>query len=266
MRNVLLPYALLFFGLNPVAFASSEKVSDKPAGINQYLSRTVQTSDISVTKYQLLSEAGRTLGFRGGKAERAFEITQALTDKAETLDRLYDFRTLISNQGWLPPVIDEAQDIAHITDDQIRTANKVYEIIQPARFISNPPSWRSWLLTGLSGIPENGPESDVMTENNAQKKVWETAVRTGWDEGRESADLILEANFNRLTRDYKGMLIYSQLLRQGYITSPVITDQQQTVTGDKQKLTTGERLRKLKRPAEFVTDKTKWRPVIIGEK
>ncbi|WP_413484612.1 type IV secretion system DotC family protein [Morganella psychrotolerans] len=266
MRTVLLPFALFFFGINPVAFAGINGEQVKPAGINQYLSRTVSSSDISITKYQLLTEAGKTVGFRGGKAERSFEIQDVLERKSPTLDRLYDFRILISNQGWLPPVIDEAIDVAHISSDQIRTANKVYEILQPARFVSNPPSWRRWLLIGLSSIPEIGPESDVLTENSEQKRVWKNAVRQGWLEGRESADFILEANFNRLTRDYKGMLIYSQLLRQGFITAPIVSDQQQTVSGDKQKLTTGERLRKLKQPAEFVTDKTKWRPVILSEK
>ncbi|WP_235663826.1 type IV secretory system conjugative DNA transfer family protein, partial [Pseudomonas savastanoi] len=66
-------------------------------------------------------------------------------------------------------------------------------------------------------------------ENRLQKALWQAAVRQGWGEGRQSADQTLEANFNRLTRDYRGMLMYSQLLRQGFITAPVVTDQQQTV-------------------------------------
>ncbi|MEB0222131.1 type IV secretory system conjugative DNA transfer family protein, partial [Pseudomonas sp. AB12(2023)] len=40
------------------------------------------------------------------------------------------------------------------------------------------------------------------------------------------------------------------------------TDQQQTVTGDRQKLTTGDRVRTLKENAGFIPDKTQWRPVI----
>ena len=63
-------------------------------------------------KRQLLEEAGRTVGFRGGKAQRAWELRQALDKKKARLELLYDFRTLISAQGWLPPVIDEAVDVA----------------------------------------------------------------------------------------------------------------------------------------------------------
>ncbi|MFC5946357.1 type IV secretory system conjugative DNA transfer family protein, partial [Micromonospora harpali] len=52
---------------------------------------------------------------------------------------------------------------------------------------------------------------------------------------------IFTANFNRLTRDYTGMLRYSTLLQQGMIKAPVITQQQQTVTGDKNRLMLGDK-------------------------
>lgn len=65
-----------------------------------------------------------------------------------------------------------------------------------------------------------------------QRKVWETALRQGWQEGRQNADLTLEANQKTLTRDYRGMMLYSLLWRQGMITRPDVSDQMQTVTGD----------------------------------
>lgn len=50
--------------------------------------------------------------------------------RESTLNALYDFRPLISKEGWLPPVIDEAQDVAHIRPDQIRTASRVWTILR----------------------------------------------------------------------------------------------------------------------------------------
>ncbi|WP_336733281.1 type IV secretory system conjugative DNA transfer family protein, partial [Pantoea dispersa] len=47
--------------------------------------------------------------------------------------------------------------------------------------------------------------------------------------------------------------------------APVVTERQQTVTGDSNKLTTGDRERRLESRAGFVTDKTKWKPVINTE-
>lgn len=260
---------LLFFNgvlYGHAAAAAQPPLESAPPDMSSYLSPSQpSSSDISETRRQLLEEAGRTLGFRGGKAQRAWELRQTLDAVAKNLDALYDFRTLISRQGWLPPVISEAQDVAHITQNQIRTATHVYEILTPERFVSNPPSWRSWLNAGLSTSAVDGPEAAVIPANGAQKALWQAAVRKGWEEGRESADHTLEANFNRLTRDYRGMLVYSRLLQQGYITSPVVTEQQQTVSGDRSKLTTGDRVRRLKEHAGFVPDKTKWKPVIHRE-
>lgn len=254
-------------GLAGCAQTQTATPSDAPPAMDRYLNATKpDPSQVSDTRRQLLEEAGRTIGFRGGKAQRSWEIRQVLDVRFGRLEVIYDFKTLISKQGWLPPVIDEALDVAHITPGQIRTSNHVYEIIAPERFVSNPPSWRTWLLAGLSSTATDGPESAVMPENSVQKALWQTAIKKGWEEGRVSADHTLEANFNRLTRDYRGMLLYSQLLRQGFITRPVVTDQQQTVTGDRQKLMTGDRVRTIKENAGFVPDKTQWQPVIRKEK
>lgn len=262
MKRFLLTLALIQ-GLTGCVQTPSPMLSDAPPALDSYLSTTRSASpDVSETRRQLLEEAGRTVGFRGGKAQRAWELRQALENRVGRLDLLYDFRTLISPQGWLPPVIDEAVDVAHITPGQIHMANHVYEIIAPERFVSNPPSWRSWLLAGLAMMPADGPESSVLPENAVQKGLWQAAIRQGWEEGRISAEHTLEANFNRLKRDYRGMLLYSYVLRQGLITQPVVTDQQQAVTGDRQKLTTGDRVRTLKENAGFIPDKTQWRPVI----
>ena len=71
-----------------------------------------------------------------------------------------------------------------------------------------------------------------MPEDSAQRKVWEDALKKGWQEGRENADLTLEASMNQLTRDYRGMMLYSLLWRRGMISRPEVSEQQQTVTGN----------------------------------
>ena len=221
---------------------------------------------LSETRWQMLTDAGKTLGFRGGKAQRAWELTQALNARESTLNALYDFRPLISPEGWLPPVIDEAQDVAHITPDQIRTSSKVWTIIRPERFVSNPPGWRNWLLRGLATTATPGSEGLVVPEDSAQRQVWEDALREGWQEGRDNADMTLEANMNQLTRAYRGMMLYSLLWRQGMISRPEVSDQQQTVTGTGQKLVTGDRIRRLKTHAAFELQKSRWRPAVNTQK
>lgn len=236
-----------------------------PPDINAYLTPSRQQRGMSDTVYHMLTEAGRTLGFRGGKAQRAWELQAALKRKESNLNTLYDFRLLISRQGWLPPVIAASKDIAHITADQIRTASKVYKIVAAERFVSNPPGWRQYLLAGLATAPTALPASAVLPKNDRQRTLWRQAVAKGWSEGRHSADHTLEANFNRLTRDYAGMLDYSTLLQQGMVTAPRITEQQHTVTGTPDQLILGDKVKRLKQRARFDLDKTHWQPIITTE-
>lgn len=232
-----------------------------PPSIDAYLSpKAVDKHGLNDTLWQLLNDAGQTVGFRGGKAQRAWELQQALNDQNDTLNRLYTFAPLISRQGWLPPVIVASESLAHITDSQIRTANKVYNILVPERFVSNPPTWRQYLLAGL-GINTDIP-TEIRPKNGDEEKVWRAAIEKGWQEGRESADRTLESNFGRLTRDYTGMVRYSTLVQQGMITPPVVSEQLQSVTGSKDKLMLGDKVRDLKQRAGFELDKKRWKPTI----
>lgn len=237
-----------------------------PADMSDYLSPAVNDfNGLSDTVWQMLNDAGQTVGFQGGKAQRAWELRQILTSRDNTLNNMYDFRPLISRQGYLPPVIATAADMAHITQDQIRTAYRTYNILVPARFVSNPPGWRTWLLPGLANKRIDAPDVSVRPKNSKEKAVWEKAVRRGWEEGRLSADRTLEANFNRLTRDYTGMLRYSTLLQQGIIQAPDIKETQQSVTGTRDELMIGDKVKRIQDPAGFVVDKKQWKPVIRRE-
>jgi len=234
-----------------------------PTDISDYLNPAVNDfNGLSDTVWQMLNDAGQTVGFQGGKAQRAWELRQILTARDSVLNNMYDFRPLISKQGYLPPVIATASDMAHVTPDQIRSAYRTYNILAPARFVSNPPGWRTWLLPGLAARRIDAPDVSVRPKNSKERTVWEDAVRRGWEEGRLSADRTLEANFNRLTRDFTGMLRYSTLLQQGMIQAPDVKETQQSVTGTRDELMIGDKVKRIKDPASFVVDKNQWKPAI----
>ncbi|EOV0239243.1 type IV secretory system conjugative DNA transfer family protein [Salmonella enterica] len=267
MKKVLLLPFLLLTGCAAETVAPQGGNTAPPPDLSAWLKpQAVRPDGMSETRWKMLTDAGKTLGFRGGKAQRSWELIQALNARESTLNALYDFRPLISPEGWLPPVIDEAKDVAHITPDQIRTSSHVWTIIRPERFVSNPPQWRDWLFRGLSTTATPGTEGSVVPGDRNQRQVWEAALRQGWQEGRASADLTLETSMKRLTRDYRGMMLYALLWRQGMITRPSVSDQIQTVTGTGQKLVTGDRVRRLKNHAEFNLQKSHWRPLITTEK
>ncbi|WPM86299.1 type IV secretory system conjugative DNA transfer family protein (plasmid) [Apirhabdus apintestini] len=102
----------------------------------------------------------------------------------------------------------------------------------------------------------------MIPRNRAERNVWQNAIKKGWEEGRQSADDTLAANFNRLTRDYTGMMRYSLLVKQKMVTPPVVTEQQQTVSGTREELMLGDKVRDLKQRAGFELDKKQWKPVI----
>ncbi len=146
---------------------AQEPEKKPPPDITAYLTPSNPHKGMSETVHQMLTEAAHTLGFRGGKAQRAWELQGALRHKENILSTLYDFRTLISPQGWLPPVIVSSQDIAHITDDHIRSASRIYHILSPERFVSHPPSWRPYLMAGLSTPRRCLTRYDRKMANNA---------------------------------------------------------------------------------------------------
>ncbi|WP_241647594.1 MULTISPECIES: type IV secretory system conjugative DNA transfer family protein [Rosenbergiella] len=248
------------------AIASAEVAQSAPPDIQHYMDASSgEKSDITDARADMMRQAGRMVGYQGGKAQRAWELGRSLIARNNQLNALYDFRTLISNDGWLPPVIDEAQDVAHITSDQIRTASHVYRILSPERFVSNPPSWRTWLLAGLGASNGDNAAQGIFPKTSDERHIWQEALEKGWQEGRDGADHTLEANFNRLTRDYRGMVLYSTLLRQGYISRPSISDEAQTVSGDRQKMVTGDRVRRIREHAGFTPNKRAWKPVVNTE-
>lgn len=234
-----------------------------PKGMQAYLNPGKK--DISDTVWQMLNEAGQTVGFQGGKAQRAGELRQRLIVRDDVLNDMYDFRPLISRQGYLPPVITTAADLAHVTPNQLRTSFRTFNIIVPARFVSNPPGWRAWLLAGLPDNAVEASDISIRPKNRKEQAVWEDAIRRGWQEGRLSADRTLETNFSRLTRDYTGMLRYSTLLQQGMTLAPDVREQQQTVTGSRDELMIGDKVKRIYAPAGFIVDKKQWKPVIRKE-
>lgn len=74
----------------PAIGATTE--SSPPPSIDAYLSpKTIDKHGLNDTLWQLLNDAGQTVGFRGGKAQRAWELQQALNGQNDALNRLYTF-------------------------------------------------------------------------------------------------------------------------------------------------------------------------------
>lgn len=236
----------------------------KPVSLDDLLEPAEEEEvEVSDLRTQVLEETGYTVGLQGGLAARAKILVDKLDSREDELSRLYQFNTLISSDGNLPPIIVEAQNLSSFAKDQIRTANRVYKIHKPERFISVPPTWRDYLYIGLPLVNNvEIPDKSSRPKNSDEQEIWEDAVKKGWDDGQKQADEILEENFNRLSRDFNGMLRYSILLQQNMITKTTVAESQQSVSGNEKELIIGDKHRRFVNKAKFEVNAKKWEPSV----
>jgi len=169
----------------------------------------------------------------------------------------------MNRNGTTAPVIVQAQHLAAFAPDQVRFASHVYRIEREERFVSLPPTWRDYLFVGLvTRADDSIPAFSSRPLDGQELTLCQDSVRAGWVEGTKQADAILEANFNRLTRDYTGMILYTALLRQGMISATRVAESSLTVTGDGRQLILGDSLRRLTGRAAFDIDHRNWLPAL----
>ncbi|HAK3127995.1 TPA: type IV secretion system DotC family protein, partial [Salmonella enterica] len=205
------------------AAADSPFTSAPAPNLNEVLNG-FQNDDANTVRMGVLRDLGETIGFRAGMAWEAQNIANALRERENDLDRIFQFGPLMTTDSSLPPVIVEAVDVTSVSKDQFRTATKVYNIVKQEEFVAVPPTWRDYLFTGLLQAPDIVyPGEDAKPKNSAEKKAWDEAVKKGWADGSQQADQISQENFNRLVRDYTGMLRFSALVKQGMISRTQIS-------------------------------------------
>lgn len=245
--------------------ASSQPATPSSAGVPPSLNDILQLKGTAIDpqvdlRAKMIAGTARTVGFRAGLANRGLAYKKLLDARTTVLDSMFQFQTLLGPGGVLPPVIVEAQDSAAYADDQMRTATRIYKIVRPEHLVSVPPTWRDYLLMGLLvKATVDIPEGDARPRNNDEMKVWQDNVMAGWKTGEQGADQIFEANLNRLTRDFTGMLRYSILLQQGIITPTQVAESHRAVTGDKLEIKLDDRSRMITQKAELELDPRKWR-------
>ena len=160
---------------------------------------------------QAITEIASALGASSGLSYRMNERRVEIISNAVNLDQTFDFTKVTIDNGVLAPVLTEGlSNYAQESDDQVRIADKIYKIEMPAKFVSVYPTWRSYLKFSYPSF--ESPIKAYLPQNEAEKIVWDEAVKEGWTKGVRQADNIVESSFYRLVRDYQGMIKYKILL------------------------------------------------------
>lgn len=201
--------------------------------------------------------AAAALGAQAGLADRTRQIQAALLARAAQYDRVFDFSRLMIEPGLLPPVISEGRDAYHQENDsEARASDRVFRIERPARIVSAPPTWRTYLLADPT--PALAPNAAVVPRNKAERQVWDDFAARGWEEGVAQADANFQSNLARLTQDFQGMLRFKMLYEQGLVSMPRLNRETLGVTGGGNEMAIGDRIIRISSQALLDANSRNW--------
>lgn len=255
MKKTALIITLSVLGLTSCTFYNQPTELVKIAALRQ-------NGDAAINmRTDALRDTAIAVGAQGGLAWRAERIDCVLKCQTKMLDRIYNFRALLLRDNILPPVLGEGRDALNIANcETIRAADIMYRIITPPCFVSNPPNWRDYLWMHYEK-PED-PHATLLPKNRCEAAIWNCYVRQGWQKGIAQADLIFDANLERLNRDYHGMVLYRKLLAQHMITAPFVAKADLGVTGTDREMRVNDRVLRITSTSRLNTNSAEWRAAL----
>ncbi len=211
-----------------------------------------------------LREAALSYGARGGLAYRTFEVQRRLAEYDRSLSKTYDFsRLLIAAPSGLliePPIVSEAQRavLVNSAGQAAAVADRIYRINRVARIVTAARNWHLYLERDWGRV--DPPPGILLPKDDDEKEVWRTYIKQGWDAGIKQADEIFQADLDRLTNDYVGMIRYRELLAQGMISPPYALADDRGVTGGGNEMRVGDRGVTITGQSELIPRSSTWTP------
>lgn len=175
-------------------------------------------------RLEMLREVALAVGASAGLAYEYEKIYgETLKNRANDLDREFNFEKLKLSAGIMPPVITQSHAPYQMEDDDtILIGQAAFKIEKKARMVSAYPTWRDY----LKYTPQDFdlPPSPMLPKNAEESELWNMAVKEGWLAGQKQANDTWKHSLGELQRDYNGMLLYQTLLNQGQISPTVVAN------------------------------------------
>lgn len=209
-----------------------------------------------------LREAALSYGARGGLAYRTFEIQRRLTEHEASLNKSFDFTRLLvaAPSGLLiePPVVSEAQRAVLVNGagQEAAVADRVFRINRNARIVTAPRNWRLYMERDWGRV--DPPPGLLLPKDADERKQWRSWIQEGWDAGVQQAQETFEADLDRMTNDFVGMVRYRELLAQGMISPPYAMHEDRGVTGGGSEMRVGDRGVAITGPSVLIPRSEKW--------
>ena len=209
-----------------------------------------------------LREAALSYGARGGLAYRTFEIQRRLAEYDTSLTRTFSFsRLLIAAPSGLliePPIISEAQRAVIVNGggQEAAVADRVYRINRVARIVTAPRTWHLYMERDWGTV--DPPPGLLLPKDGDERKQWREWIKEGWTAGVQQAEETFEADLDRMTNDFTGMVHYRELLAQGMISAPYALHEDHGVTGGGTEMRIGDRGVTITGQSALISRSDKW--------
>lgn len=204
-----------------------------------------------------IREAAQLATFQKAIAWRYGQLVAETGKYGNIMDTAFNFSPLLLTQGEaliMPPLIAKSGASMRIEDNDTATSAKAtYELLEPARYISAAPTWREFLMVDNFPKPEE-PNPALLPQNSAERAIWREAVRHAWHEGIEQADQLFADNVARMTREYRGVMLYHLLTAQHLLSKleTASANLGRYSSGNGMKLNIGQRVFRITRASAFI--------------
>ena len=237
---------------------SNEKIENSSSSNNSNVINTVQTA-----RKQAVYDTALSLGIKAGLQSQLNIINAAIDKNINQLDKIYNFEPYLIYSRVVPPIITEARNLYNQDgEDAVRLSGALYKIERKARIVSVAPNWREYLnfpknINVLNASPAIKPNS------SDEAHLWKKALHNGWKDGIDQANIMLKLAFDRLNRDFTGILRFHRFAEEGKVTLPVLAASKMDMTKNASSLVLNEELLRLTVQSDF-SEQEAWKAKIIG--
>jgi hypothetical protein len=217
----------------------------------------VEEKETAVTLLRPLAirEAAQLVTIQTAIAYRYKQLLDSTERYAPALDTAFDFSPLFMTEGEAliqPPVLTRSGASLRVEKpDTATSAETAYELLEPARFVSVVPHWREFLMVG--GFPEpEKPNPAVLPKNEKERAIWRSAVREAWAQGLAEADQLFADNVARMTRQYRGIMLYHLLTAQRLLSNVGSASASIPMNASDSKLYIGQQVYRITAPSRFL--------------
>lgn len=213
-----------------------------------------------------IKEAAWSYGARGGLAYRTFTIQRRIAELDGVLTKTFDFRTLLlkAPSGLMiePPIITDAQKAVLVAGggQSAAVADRIIRINRIARIVTAPRDWHLYLERDWGKVEP--PPATLLPRDVAERDAWRKFVKEGWEAGVTQADETFQADLDRMTTDYVGMVRYRELLAQGMVSAPYALHEDRGITGGGAEMRIGDRGVTITGQSTLIPRSEKWQSTL----